>query len=168
MSEAPPEGSVGGSAGANAGDSVGDSVGDGAGDTDAADARPRRVRVTAPGALAHDGVDTAAAPSPPASGQPRPGERSAASDEVYVRALIRSQLRVALVVASGFFISLLAFSLTLRLIPELGKQTWLGVPIAWLLLGFGVYPMIGLSAWLYVRVASRNESRYLALAEESA
>lgn len=128
--------------------------------------RPQRVRVTAPGSRADP---TAARPaldlvSAGASvwREPVPSQ----VDEVYVRSLIRSQLRLAVVVASGFLISLAAFAITLRLIPSLEAVLWLGVPVAWLLLAFGVYPMILLSAWLFVRAAARNESRYLALAEE--
>jgi hypothetical protein len=41
-----------------------------------------------------------------------------------------------------------------------------GVPFDWLLLGAGIYPVTGLSAWLYVRSAARNEARYRDLAED--
>lgn len=144
----------------------------------ASPASPQRVRVTAPGSRADpSAMDTqGGAPSgTPVSNGPDDrllgaGRAAAPSQvaEVYVRSLIRSQLRLALVVASGFLISLAAFAITLRLIPELETVRWFGVPVAWLLLAFGVYPMIGLSAWLFVRAAARNESRYLALAEEGA
>ena len=40
------------------------------------------------------------------------------------------------------------------------------VVFAWLLLGAGIYPVIGLSAWLYIRTAARNEARYRDLAED--
>ena len=41
-----------------------------------------------------------------------------------------------------------------------------GIPFDWLLLGAGIYPVIGLSAWLYIRTAARNEARYRDLAED--
>jgi len=86
--------------------------------------------------------------------------------QVFVRSLIRSQLRLAVVVAVGFLIILLAFPLLLAWVPGLDQATFVGVPFAWLLLGVGVYPVIGMSAWLYVRTASRNEARYLDLVED--
>lgn len=127
--------------------------------------RPQRVRVTAPGSRADPSVAQPGVPYALRNTGAGPGPAPSQVAEVYVRSLIRSQLRLALVVASGFLISLAAFAITLRLIPELEEVRWFGVPVAWLLLAFGVYPMIGLSAWLFVRAAARNESRYLALAE---
>lgn len=176
MNEAPPGDSSGDAienAGGNAGGRTGGSDHEHPASTHGA-ARPQRVRVTAPGSRA----DPSAAGAPGGTqrgavlaegvGDRRSTARSTAPSqvaEVYVTSLIRSQLRLALVVASGFLISLAAFAITLRLIPELEVVRWFGVPVAWLLLAFGVYPMIGLSAWLFVRAAARNESRYLALAE---
>jgi len=86
--------------------------------------------------------------------------------QVFVRSLIRSQLRLAMVVAVGFLLILLAFPLLLAFVPGLDRAEFLGVPFAWLALGVGVYPVIGLSAWLYVRTAARNEARYLDLVED--
>jgi len=83
---------------------------------------------------------------------------------VFVRSLIRSQLRLALVVAAGFLLILAAFPLTLVLVPGLADTTIAGIPFGWLLLGVGIYPVIGLGAWLYVRTAARNEARYRDLA----
>nr|WP_083365284.1 hypothetical protein [Microterricola viridarii] len=130
----------------------------------AADQRPQRVRVTAPGSRAAPGTGPAGTRGENAAGSGADAPSQVA--EVYVRSLIRSQLRLALVVAFGFLVSLAAFALVLRLTPELEAERWFGVPVAWLLLAFGVYPMIGLSAWLYVWAAGRNEARYTALAEE--
>jgi hypothetical protein len=39
-----------------------------------------------------------------------------------------------------------------------------GIPFDWILLGAGIYPVIGLSAWLFIRAAARNEARYRDLA----
>ncbi|PPL17806.1 DUF485 domain-containing protein [Microterricola pindariensis] len=122
------------------------------------------MRVTAPGSRAAPGTGPAGIRGDPAAGSGADAPSQVA--EVYVRSLIRSQLRLALVVAFGFLVSLAAFALVLRLTPELEAERWFGVPVAWLLLAFGVYPMIGLSAWLYVWAAGRNEARYTALAEE--
>jgi Protein of unknown function, DUF485 len=118
-----------------------------------------RVRVTAP----------PTSPPTPIRGTSRALEsREAAQDsevgQVFVRSLIRSQLRLALVVAGGFLLILAAFPLILVVVPGLAGTRIAGIPFGWLLLGVGIYPVIGLSAWLYVRTAARNEARYRDLA----
>ena len=119
---------------------------------------PRRVRVTAPRSQARR-----ASPGYPVA---REVAEESEVGQVFVRSLIRSQLRLAVVVAVGFLLILLAFPLLLAWVPGMDEATFLGVPFSWLLLGVGVYPLIGLSAWLYVRTASRNEARYLDLVED--
>lgn len=113
-----------------------------------------RVRVTAPRTAARPAKET----------------REAAQDsevgQVFVRSLIRSQLRLALVVAAGFLLILGAFPLLLAAVPGLAETRVAGIPFDWLLLGAGIYPVIGLSAWLYIRTAARNEARYRDLAED--
>ncbi len=140
-----------------------------------------RVRVTAPrnvtsGSVTSDSV--AAGSGTPNSaaltGTALTGGRSAAAPheaaeesdagQLFVRSLIRSQLRLGLVVGLGFLLILLAFPLMLGLVPGLADSTIAGLPFDWVLLGAGIYPVIGLSAWLYVRTAARNEARYRDLA----
>jgi hypothetical protein len=119
-----------------------------------------RVRVTAPRSLTPTALLT--------SGRSAAALREAAEEsdagQLFVRSLIRSQLRLALVVALGFLLILLAFPLMLGLVPGLADSTIAGLPFDWVLLGAGIYPVIGLSAWLYVRTAARNEARYRDLA----
>jgi len=112
-----------------------------------------RVRVTAPRSTAKPVRDSREAAEESDVGQ------------VFVRSLIRSQLRLAIVVAAGFLLILLAFPLLLGLVPGLAEAEIAGIPFGWLLLGAGIYPVIGLSAWLYIRTAARNEARYRDLAE---
>ncbi len=86
--------------------------------------------------------------------------------QLFVRSLIRSQLRLAVVVALGFLVILGAFPALLALVPGLAETTVAGIPFDWLMLGIGLYPVIGLSAWLFVRAANRNEARYRDLADD--
>lgn len=113
-----------------------------------------RVRVTAPRTAV----------------QPAKESREAALDsevgQLFVRSLIRSQLRLALVVAGGFLLILGAFPLLVAAAPGLAEMRFAGIPFSWLLLGAGIYPVTGLSAWLFIRSAARNEARYRDLAEE--
>jgi hypothetical protein len=140
-----------------------------------------RVRVTAPRSVTGRGLPpdgmapngtvpdgTTPNGTAPTAARPSAEARLAAEEsdagQVFIRSLIRSQLRLGLVVAGGFLLILLAFPLMLGLVPGLGHSTILGLPFDWVLLGAGVYPVIGLSAWLYVRTAARNEARYRDLA----
>lgn len=111
-----------------------------------------RVRVTAP----------RSAPRP--DGESREAAEESEVGQVFVRSLIRSQLRLALVVAIGFMLILCAFPLLLAAVPGLAETRIAGVPFDWILLGAGIYPVIGLSAWLFFRTAARNEARYRDLA----
>lgn len=111
-----------------------------------------RVRVTAP----------RSAPRP--AGETREAAEESEVGQVFVRSLIRSQLRLALVLAVGFMLVLGAFPLVLAAVPGLAETRVLGIPFDWLLLGAGIYPVIGLSAWLFIRTAARNEARYRDLA----
>ena len=111
-----------------------------------------RVRVTAPTTAARPAQET------------REAAQESDVGQVFVRSLIRSQLRLALVVAGGFLLILGAFPLLLAVVPGLAETRIAGIPFDWLLLGAGIYPVIGLSAWLYIRTAARNEARYRDLA----
>ena len=120
---------------------------------------PERVRVTAPRAGGH------AAAARPA---PRNTVDAPTSDiaGVYVRSLIRSQLRLGIVFAVGFAAATVMFVLAIAFVPELDTTFVAGVPLSWLLLGAGVYPLAITVAGLYVRAASRNEARYRSLTED--
>ena len=131
-----------------------------------------RVRVTAPRAATPRSVPAGGtAPHGPAlasgsSAAARDAAEQSDAGQIFIRSLIRSQLRLGLVVAGGFLLILLAFVLILGVVPGLAHSTIAGLPFDWVLLGAGIYPVTGLSAWLYVRTAARNEARYRDLAGE--
>ena len=115
---------------------------------------PQRVRVTAP---RRDEGERRATPA------------SAAGDPaaLYVRTLIRSQRRLAIVCASAFIVILVAVPLLFTLVPELDEADIGGIPVSWIVLGAGLFPVLIAIAALYVRIASRNESRYRSLADDT-
>ena len=129
-----------------------------------------RVRVTAPRSITSGSVTSGSVTSGSTaltggrSAAPHEAAEESDAGQLFVRSLIRSQLRLGLVVALGFLLILLAFPLMLGLVPGLADSTIAGLPFDWVLLGAGIYPVIGLSAWLYVRTAARNEARYRDLA----
>jgi hypothetical protein len=77
--------------------------------------------------------------------------------EVYMRSLMRSQLRLALGVVLLLALGVGSLPLLFELSPGLRAAHLLGVPVPWLLLGVGVYPVLIALAWFYVRRAERNE-----------
>lgn len=91
-----------------------------------------------------------------------PGEIDAQSavGEVYMRSLIRSQLRLALSHLVILMATVGALPLLFVLVPWLRHGRILGVPLAWLLLGACCYPVILWLGLRYVRRAERNERAF--------
>lgn len=117
--------------------------------------KPQRVRVTAD--------VPARRPAPLTRGIALPGAPVDEADAVYARALMRSQLRLALGTVAGFVLVVVALTLTIALIPEIGEVLVWGLPLSWLLQAYAFYPIILVFAVLHVRTAARNERRFRAL-----
>lgn len=117
--------------------------------------KPRRVRVTSD--------LPARRPSTFTRGIALPGSPVDEADAVYARALMRSQLRLALGTVAGFVLVVITLTLAIALIPEVGLVVVWGVPLSWLLQAYAFYPVILVFAVLFVRTAARNERRYRAL-----
>ncbi len=117
---------------------------------------PQRVRVTSPRMRA-------------TASQPRRAvddiDEQTGIGEVYMRALVGSQLRLALGVLGGFVVSLCALPVLFALAPALRRVEVLGVPLPWLLLGVLAYPMFVVAAWAYVHAAERAERDFADLVE---
>ena len=96
---------------------------------------------------------------------PRPRRTSIASEidaqspvgEVYMRSLMRSQLRLALGVLLLLGLTVGALPLLFELSPGLRRADLFGVPVPWFLLGLAVYPVLVALGWFYVARAERNE-----------
>lgn len=107
-----------------------------------------RVRVTGPPR------HTAASRAPSRVGDVQ--EQTAIGD-VYLRSLLRAQLGLAVRVGVVLVVTVGTWPLVFHLWPELADREVLGLPVAWVLLGVGVYPLLLLLAWRYLRRAERNE-----------
>lgn len=114
--------------------------------------RPQRIRVQAP---------QDASLNVPIS---RPEHNTA--QEFYVRQLIRSQLRLAVAVATGLLIMLVGISALLALWPAAYEFILWGLPLPWWVLGIGMYPLIIIAGVLYNRAAARNEQRYRSISHD--
>ncbi|HVH95160.1 MAG TPA: hypothetical protein VM688_09600 [Nocardioidaceae bacterium] len=119
---------------------------------------PRRVRVTHPRTGAGDRRRRSV--SSEIDAQTELGE-------VFMRSLMRSQLRLAFAVMTVLGLTVGVVPLLFLLVPSTKSAHVLGMPLPWLLLGVVVYPcLIGLG-WLYVRVAERTEQTFSDLVDRS-
>lgn len=77
--------------------------------------------------------------------------------EVYMRSLMRTQLRLALGLTALLAVTVGLLPVLFLAVPWLRHgQVW-GIPVAWVLLGAGCYPVITAIGVAYVRRAERNE-----------
>jgi hypothetical protein len=118
----------------------------------------RRVRVTSP--------RTAATRQRRVTGA---SEIDAQTDlgEVYMSSLLRSQLRLALLVLATLGVLVGGLPLLFTFLPGLAGVHVLGMALPWVLLAFVVYPFLVLLGWLYVRAAERNERDFTEVVQRS-
>lgn len=121
-----------------------------------ADPRTGRVRITSP--------LTTASPHVRRTVQQEIDE-STGIGEVYVRSLVRSQLRAALTVITTLMLTLGALPIVFWVLQDLGELSFLGVPLPWIVLAVAVYPGLFLLGWLYVRQADKSERDFAALVQ---
>jgi len=122
------------------------------------DSKPRRVTVMSP--------QTEAARRRP-SLTPPVAELADQTDvgEVYIRALIRAQLVLALRVAAVFLVLVAGLPLLFALVPAAGRLEVGGIGLPWVLLGLAAFPLLTLLGVVYVRQAERNERDFEALVD---
>ncbi len=79
---------------------------------------------------------------------------------MYLRSLLRAQLRLGLTVLLLLVVLVGGLPLAFLLLPDITSARFVGMPLAWGLLGFAVYPLFVLLGWWYVRAAERNEDAF--------
>jgi putative solute:sodium symporter small subunit len=87
--------------------------------------------------------------------------------EIYLRTLLRAQLRLALSILLILGLTVGVLPLVFTLVPGLTSHHVLGMPVSWGVLAFGCYPVLVLLAWRYVRLAERNERAFARVVERS-
>jgi hypothetical protein len=87
--------------------------------------------------------------------------------QVYIRTLMRSQLRLGLSVVVTIAVLLGAVPALFAFVPYMRAVHVLGVGLPWLILGVLVYPVVLLIGWYYVRRAERSEQTFIDLVERS-
>jgi hypothetical protein len=120
--------------------------------------RPARVRVTGPRSA--PGRRTPRTAAPEIDAQTEVGE-------IFVRSLLHAQLRTA--AATLGLVALLVGSLPLvfALWPGLVSHELLGMPVPWVVLAFGVYPVLLLLGVAHVRRTERIEDDFTDVVEGS-
>jgi hypothetical protein len=86
---------------------------------------------------------------------------------VYVRSLIRAQLRLAVVSCGIVVLVVVLLPLTFALAPALAAVKLVGVPLPWLVLGLGVHPLWISAAAGHVHRAERAERDFVDLVTRS-
>jgi hypothetical protein len=85
--------------------------------------------------------------------------------DVVLRSLLSAQLRLALLVLILFGSVLGGLPLLFVASPHLSHIKLLGIPVQWLVVGFGVFPLLWAIARLYVHFAERNEAEFVEIAD---
>jgi len=85
--------------------------------------------------------------------------------EVYMRSLIRSQLRAALTVTITLLLTVVSLPLIFLWVPGLNEARIGPVPVPWIVLAVGVYVAVIALGWVYVRQAERAERLFAQLVE---
>jgi len=119
-------------------------------------AKPRRVVVTSPRTSA------ARRPRYPLT---REIDEQTKLGEIYMRSLIRTQLRLALFVCSLLGLVVGGLPLLFLLVPQISSVRLLGIPLPWAVLAVLIYPAFVAVGWFYVRQAERNERDFADLVE---
>ena len=92
-------------------------------------------------------------------------DESTGIGEIYMRSLIRSQLRAAIAVALTLVLSVGALPLTFMAFDTVTEFRVLGVPAPWLILGVAVYPGLFGLGWVYIRQAEKAERDFAELVQ---
>lgn len=115
---------------------------------------PQRVRVTGPPRRRANLVRPSAT---------REIDAETALGEVFMRSLLREQLRLAVVVLGALALTLGMLPLVFHLVPSLADVQVGPVPLGWVLLGVLPYPWLVLLGWLHLRRAEANERDFAAM-----
>lgn len=92
-------------------------------------------------------------------------DEDTAIGEVYMRSLMRSQLRLAISAVVVLAASVASLPLVFVGMPGINDVRVVGIPLPWLLLGFVVYPVIFVVGYVYVRHSERAERTFAELVE---
>lgn len=114
--------------------------------------RPARVRVTA--------AQTARARRRTSLSAQREIDAQTEVGLIFLRSLLRSQLRLAAVVLGTLATVVVGLPVFFLLFPDVTDHSVLGMPLGWVLLAFGIHPVLLALGVFYVRRAERIEDAF--------
>jgi putative solute:sodium symporter small subunit len=106
-----------------------------------------------------------ARPRPPSLSGARDIDEQTGLGEVYMRSLLRAQLRLGMTVVVVSTVVIGVLPLLFAVEPRLAQVRLLTVPIPWWLIGVGLYPVFVALAWWYVRASERAERDFADIVE---
>ncbi len=83
--------------------------------------------------------------------------------EAYLGSLVRTQLTLALRLLAVAAVALAGVPLMMWLEPSLRRVKVAGVPLGWLIVGVGFYPLFLFLAFVFIRRTERNEAEFIEL-----
>lgn len=125
--------------------------------TPAGDDTPTRVRITSQRAAAKRRTPRTAALEI---------DTQSEIGNIYLRSLLRAQLRLAAGVLGAVTILVGGLPLAFWLWPGVWESSLFGMPVSWVLLGFAIYPLLFVLGWVFVRGAERNERAFSDVVED--
>ncbi len=111
--------------------------------------KPERVRVTGPSRR-----------TTRARARAREIDEDTVLGTVLMGSLLRAQLRLAALTLAPLIALALGLPLVFHLAPALADVRLAGFPVAWLVLGVLIYPMLWVLGWSFVRRAERHEREF--------
>ena len=95
-------------------------------------------------------------------------EKPEVHSDVFLRRLMRGQLRLSIACAAAFLVALLGLPLANYFLPDLMARRVLGFTLTWLILGVLFFPLVWVIAWIFIRRSIALEEQEIDLAKETA
>src|SRR5947209_1234608 len=97
--------------------------------------------------------------------QKPPLEKLDIHSEVFLRTLMRRQLKLSISCAATFLVALLGLPLANYFFPELMASRVFGFTLTWFILGVAFFPLVWLIAWVFIKRSIALENSEVAEAQ---
>jgi uncharacterized membrane protein (DUF485 family) len=87
--------------------------------------------------------------------------------EEYLKTVMGRQLRLSMSIASVFVAIIVVVPLLNKFLPDTMNAPFMGFTVSWFLLGFGIFPVLILLAWLFVRRSNAFEDEAVAMVDQA-
>ncbi len=87
--------------------------------------------------------------------------------EEYLKTVMGRQLRLSMGIASVFVAIIIVVPLLNKFVPETMNQPFMGFTVSWFILGFAIFPILIVLAWLFVQRSNAFEDEAVGMVDES-